>query len=152
MMLTINKFQRLKAEKNFLLNEGVACVVAPRQEHKCRPGGPISNYRGSAQYDFWVFEKIVLWEICTMQQVLHRQFPLVRILLHSNSSLISLVLILYLWYKNLYQWKSYQWRLYQWGQTYGLDFYSLFVIGLKSIHFKNTVALSSFLSKLLLLY
>ena len=26
-----------------ILNEGVACVVAPRQEHKCRPGGTISN-------------------------------------------------------------------------------------------------------------
>ena len=39
-----------------------------------------------AQNDFWDFEKIVLCKIRTIQWLLHSQFPLVRILLHSNSS------------------------------------------------------------------
>ena len=42
------------------------------------------------------------------QWVLHSQFPLLQILLHSNSTCMNFS------NKSENQWKSYQWKLYQW--------------------------------------
>ena len=57
----------LKAEKNFLLNEGVAYVVAPRLEHKYWPGGTFSNQVGSnlsgsaTPSQLFIIKNLVTW-------------------------------------------------------------------------------------------
>ena len=78
-----------------------------------------------------------------MQWVLHRQFPLVRILLHSISTSTNFTNKS----ENLYQWKSYKWKTYQLGTPCICEQSSLILslnkdFFLESVYKKNLISSS----------